>query len=94
VAFGCLLTSFLAQRIARSLGSDEARIAGGDSWEEASLIAGKYLSSRLYVSYTQGLFEPVTLFQMRYVLSSKWTLQAETGDRTSTDLCYRIERGR
>jgi translocation and assembly module TamB len=84
----------LAQRIAVRFGLDEARIEAGSSWEEASLLAGKYLSPRLYVSYSVGLLQATNIFRVRYILSSKWTLQSETGDGTSTDIQYRLERGR
>jgi hypothetical protein len=31
--------------------------------------------------------------RLRYLLSSKWTLQAETGEATGADLLFRIEAG-
>ena len=80
--------------MARRFGLDDAGIETQGSWEQASLFAGKYLSPRLYVSYGYGLFESSSLFRARYMLSRHWTLQAETGERTSTDLHFRIERGR
>ncbi len=86
--------NMLAQRIARRFGIDEARIETEGAWEEASFYAGKYLSPRLYLSYGIGLFDAASLFRIRYMLSRRWTLQAETGERTSTDINYRIERGR
>ena len=86
--------NMLAQRIANRFGIDEARIETEGSWDQASFYAGKYLSPRLYVSYGIGLFDASSLFRIRYLLSQKWTLQAETGDRTSTDINYRVERGR
>ena len=86
--------NLLAQRVARRFGLDDAGIEAEGSWEQASLYAGKYLSPKLYVSYGYGLFEAASLFSARYMLSRRWTLQAETGEHTSTDIKYRIERGR
>ena len=86
--------NLLAQRVARRFGLDDAGIETQGSWEQASLYAGKYLSPKLYVSYGYGLFESSSLFRARYMLSRRWTLQAETGERTSTEIHYRIERGR
>ncbi|MFC1640317.1 translocation/assembly module TamB domain-containing protein, partial [Gemmatimonadota bacterium] len=86
--------NLLAQRVARRFGLDDAGIETEGSWEQASLYAGKYLSPKLYVSYGYGLFEAASLFSARYMLSRRWTLQAETGERTSTDIKFRIERGR
>jgi translocation and assembly module TamB len=72
----------------------EVRIEAEGPLEEAALVAGKYLSPRLYVSYGVGLFEPINTFRLRYMLSSRWTLQAETGKAAGADALYRIERGR
>jgi translocation and assembly module TamB len=52
------------------------------------------LSPRLYVGYGIGLFDHVSNFKVRYMLSGKWTVVGETGRATSTDILYRIERGR
>lgn len=86
--------NFLAQRIGTRFGLDDLRIQADESWREASFLAGKYLSPRLYVAYSLGLFDSADLLRVRYLLSSKWTLQAETGEGTATDIFYRIERGR
>ncbi len=93
-ALGLRGGNLLAQRVARRFGLDDAGIESRGSWEQASLFAGKYLSPKLYVSYGYGLFEASSLFRVRYLLSRRWTLEAETGERTSTDINYRIERGR
>jgi len=84
----------LARRIASTFGLDEARIESDGSLREASLVAGKYLSPRLYVAYGVGLFEHTSTFRVRYLLSSRWTLVGESGEATSADLSYRLERGR
>jgi len=94
ISLGLSGGNLLAQRVSRRFGIDEAGIETRGSWEQASLYAGKYLSPRLYVSYGYGLFESSSLFRVRYILSRRWTLQAETGERTSTDIQFRIERGR
>ncbi|MGD2216211.1 MAG: translocation/assembly module TamB domain-containing protein [Gemmatimonadales bacterium] len=86
--------NLLARKIAARFGLAEARIEGGRSLQDASFVAGKYLSPRLYVKYGIGLFDHVSTFGVRYMLSSKWTLLGETGEGTSTDVLYRIERGR
>jgi autotransporter translocation and assembly factor TamB len=46
------------------------------------------------VSYAAGLFENTNTFRVRYSLSNSWTLQAESGDASSTDVLYRFERGK
>lgn len=44
------------------------------------------------MSYGIGLQEAVNTFQIRYRLSSKWTLEAVSGLKSSADLVYTIER--
>ena len=45
------------------------------------------------MAYGIGLFEPINTFRVRYLLSDKWTLQAESGEGTSADALYTVERG-
>ena len=87
-------SNVLASSLGQGFGLDEARIESEDGFHEASFVAGTYLSPSLYVSYGIGLFDPISTLRLRYLLSKKWTLQAETGAETGADLLYRIERGR
>ena len=87
-------SNVLASSLGQGFGLDEARIESEDGFHEASFVAGTYLSPSLYVSYGIGLFDPISTLRLRYLLSKKWTVQAETGAETGADLLYRIERGR
>lgn len=64
----------------------------GQSAEQASLVVGKYLSPRLYVSYGAGLFETLHRLRMRYRLTENWTLTGESGTAQGADILYTIER--
>lgn len=77
-----------------SLNVDEIGIetTPGESAETASLVVGKYLSPRLYVSYGAGLFEPLHKLRMRYRISEHWTLTGESGTAQGADILYTIER--
>jgi len=61
--------------------------------DEASFVAGKYLSPHVYLSYAMGLFDRSNLVRVRYIFSRKWAVQAETGTSMGTDVFYKIERG-
>ena len=50
-----------------------------------------YLSPSLYVSYGIGLFDPISTLRLRYLLSERWTLQAETGAETGADVVFKVE---
>ncbi len=94
LALGLKGSDFLANRFKGKLGLDEVRIgtSPGESSEQASLVLGKYLSPDIYVSYGLGLFEPISVFRLRYRLSSRWSLQTESGLESGGDLLYTIER--
>jgi translocation and assembly module TamB len=84
----------VAGNIGKRLALDEAYLEAGSDLKETSFVAGKYLSPKLYVSYATGLFEQTNTFRARYSLTSRWTLQAESGKDSSTDLMYWFERGK
>jgi translocation and assembly module TamB len=86
----------LGQELGKKIGLDEVTVAseGGDA-TSASLLIGKYLTPRLFVSYGVGLFEPVSTLRLRYTLSSHWYLVGEASAlRSGSDLFYVIERGK
>jgi translocation and assembly module TamB len=83
-------------RLVRSLrerfGLDEMRVESSANGDQASLVIGRYLSPRLYVSYGIGLIEAFNTFVVRYQISNRWQLKAESGESHSADLIYSIER--
>ena len=83
-------------RIARSIGDrfgfDEMRIESSSSGDQASLVVGRYLSPRLYVGYGVGLIESINTFNLRYKVTERWQLEAESGAAQGADLFYRFER--
>ncbi|MBC8209955.1 MAG: translocation/assembly module TamB domain-containing protein [Gammaproteobacteria bacterium] len=83
-------------RIARTIGDrfglDEMRVESNDTGDQASLVIGRYLSPRLYVSYGVGLIESVNTLSVRYKISDKWQLKAESGEYQGADILYTFER--
>jgi translocation and assembly module TamB len=73
-----------------SVESDFDRI--NDSQIGTSLVLGKYLSPRLYLSYGISLTESINTVKMRYTLSDRWTIRTEAGKERSADLVYTIEK--
>ena len=94
IAMGLQRGSQIATRLGRSLGVEDMTVEAGGTLEEAALVAGTHLAPDLYVSYGVGLFEPVSIFRIRYMLSRRWSVRAESGKANSADLLFRIERGR
>lgn len=85
-----------SDRIARSLrerfGLDEMRVETNDSGDQASLVIGRYLSPKLYVSYGIGIIEAFNTLVLRYQLSDNWQLRGESGEAQGADIIYTIER--
>ena len=92
-AAALLGANMLAMSLAPSIGLDEARVETGTQQNKAQLVVGKYLTPQLYIGYGIGLYEPISTFRLRYLLSARWSIEAITGDQQSTDVLYRIERG-
>lgn len=82
----------LARQIGARFGFEQVEIQAGDAPEEAALVVGRYLSPKLFVAYSVGLFEQINLLRLRYQLSSRWTVQTETGTYSGADLFFTIER--
>jgi translocation and assembly module TamB len=63
-----------------------------DMTNETSLVLGRYLSPRLYVSYGVGLAEAINTIKMRYTIGDHWTVKTEAGTQRSADLVFTIEK--
>jgi translocation and assembly module TamB len=57
-----------------------------------SVVLGKYLSPRLYVSYGISLTESINTIKMRYTLDDNWTVKTEAGKERAADLVFTIEK--
>lgn len=58
-----------------------------------SLVVGKKLSDKLSIHYSIGLFNPVSILNLRYKLSKSWAIQSETSTLDNgADVLYTIER--
>ncbi|GAB4354408.1 MAG: translocation/assembly module TamB domain-containing protein [Gammaproteobacteria bacterium] len=91
-ALGYVAESPLVRQIRRGLGIEELRIESDPAKEGLSLVLGRYLSPRLYISYSMGVGETESVFRMRYKLGRNWTLETESGAESGGDLRYVIER--
>lgn len=78
-------------RIASAFGLDTFSVGTSqDKLQERIVTLGKQISSRLYVSYQQGLETAGSVVQLRYALSPKLSVEAEAGTRSAISLFYNI----
>ena len=73
------------------LGLDEVSVERtGD--DDTSVVLGKALSPKLFVSYGISIAEAINTIKLRYTLNERWSIKAEAGLEQSADVEYRIER--
>ncbi len=82
----------LAEELGRQFGLEELRVDTGSSLDEAALVAGTYLSPRLYVQYINELSTGESKLRMRYDLTDRWQVEAESGNTQAGDFFYTFER--
>ncbi len=81
--------SGLQSQIASSLGVDSIGLSRSrDNLQQRIITVGKRLSSRLYLSYQHGLQTAGSIVLLRYTLSPRVTLEAETGVRSVFSVFY------
>ncbi|MEN7343942.1 MAG: translocation/assembly module TamB domain-containing protein, partial [Pseudomonadota bacterium] len=75
-----------------ALGLDTLTYAG--SGRDGRLLAGKSLSSRLYLQYAYGVFDQISRVLLRLKINDRLSLESASGDAQSVDLIYAVGGGR
>ena len=83
--------AILAQQVGSHVGIEDVSLES-DITNETSLVLGRYLSPRLYVSYGISLTQQLNTFKLRYTLGDHWTVKTEVGQARGADLVYAIEK--
>lgn len=84
-------SALLFQQFGGKVGLDDVSVESNLN-NDTSLVLGRYLSPRLYISYGIGLAEQINTIKMRYTIGDHWTIKTEAGTARSADLVYTIER--
>jgi translocation and assembly module TamB len=83
--------AILAQQLGSRVGLEDVSLES-DITNETSLVIGRYLSPRLYVSYGISLTQQFNTLKLRYTLGDHWTVKTEVGQARGADLVYSIEK--
>ncbi len=83
--------SILAGQLGRYVGLDDVAVET-DAEYQASLVIGKFLSPRLYVSYGISLTDAINTFKLRYTIGDNWVIRGEAGREASADVEYTVDR--
>ncbi len=81
----------LAQQLGGRVGIEDIGLES-DINNDTSLVLGKYLSPRLYVSYGISLAEVINTLKLRYTIGDRWTVKMESGKARSADLVFTIQK--
>jgi len=83
--------AILAQQLGSRMGIEDVSLES-DITNETSLVIGRYLSPRLYVSYGISLTQQFNTLKLRYTLGDHWTVRTEAGQARGADLVYSIDK--
>ena len=81
----------VVQRIGNTLGLDELTVQSTTT-DAGALMAGKYLSPRVYIRYSYGLFNRIGGFLLRFKVNDRLSIETRSGEQESMDLFYTIEK--
>jgi translocation and assembly module TamB len=83
--------AILAQQFGSKVGIQDVGLES-DLTNDTSLVLGRYLSPRLYISYGVSLTQQLNTVKLRYSLSDRWTIKTEAGQARGADLVYTIQK--
>ena len=78
--------------IGSRLGLDEFSVEKESDTGDTSVVLGKAISPKLFVSYGISIAEAINTIKLRYTLNNRWAVKAESGLDQSADIEYKIER--
>ena len=81
----------VVQRIGDTLGLDELTVQS-TATDAGALMAGKYLSPRVYIRYSYGLFNRIGGFLLRFRVNERLSIETRFGEQESMDLFYTVEK--
>ncbi len=84
--------ALLAAQVGPRVGIPDVNLETDPIANETSLVLGRYLSPRLYVSYGVSLTEQLNTFKLRYTLGDHWTVRTEMGQARGADLVFTVEK--
>jgi translocation and assembly module TamB len=79
------------QRIGQTLGLDEFTVQATES-DAGEFMAGKYLSPKVFVRYSYGLFNKIGGLLLRFRVNERFSIETRSGDQQSMDLLYTVEK--
>jgi translocation and assembly module TamB len=83
--------AILASELGAQIGFEDITVESNRQ-NQTSLVLGKFLSPRLYVSYGVSLTESINTLKAQYTLGDHWTIRTEAGENRGADIVFTIEK--
>ena len=83
--------AILASELGAQLGLEDITVESNRQ-NQTSLVLGKYLSPRLYVSYGVSLTESINTVKAQYTLGDHGTIKTEAGENRGADMVCTVEK--
>lgn len=91
LSLGLTQGSSVIQEIGTKFGLDTLSVEASDNGvQSTSVLLGKHLSPRLYITYAKDLFSALGAIQLNYRLTDHISVEVESGTRQTVDLIYSI----
>ena len=79
------------QRFGNTLGLDELTVQSTTS-DAGELQAGKYLSPKVFLRYSYGLFNRIGGLLLRFEVNDRLSIETRSGEHNAVDLLYTVEK--
>ncbi len=98
---GVSKVSGMTDKLTKMLGLTEVNITSVQTFDKVtnqvqstpSFVIGKRISKKLSLHYSVGIFNPVSVFNVRYQINKNWAIQSETSTiENGADILYGFER--
>jgi len=84
--------NLIVKKLGERIGLEDVGVTQNEDTENLSVYVGTYLSPQLYMQYVSEMGEAANKIRLRYDLTKKIQVEAETGDVQSADIFYTFER--
>lgn len=81
----------VVQRFGNSLGLDELTVQSTTT-DAGELMAGKYISPKIFLRYSYGLFNRIGGLLLRFDVNDRFSVETRSGEFNSVDFLFTVEK--
>ncbi len=81
----------VVQRFGNTVGLDELTVQSTSS-DAGELMAGKYISPKVFIRYSYGLFNRIGGLLLRFDVNDRFSIETRSGEFNSMDFLYTVEK--